>query len=348
MDIDSSRESSPAAYRRKMLKLPGRSPKKRVAKMITNDLQRKSRPFMIAASQDNELTDVESGSSTTPLPPEPQIEIQKTETISKKKFDQSDKKEVEKKKVSVQYSGDSSDGPLSDIDDILCGNISDPEKHPMKEVIFSPENKFLPQVLERINGTGDDKEERKEEKVNDEENVAAKVKKPRGKKKKDSPRKTLLRKKTAKKLVVPEQEESEPIVKSRSKEKKTKTVRFLPLSERQIYHGRSWVPMTDVKEEESECSFDWINKFSELRVDEIADVNKNEKLLMSLWNRHLDKTAGAGKRHMDHIILDFLIHHASKMVQVNIVRNFVAHLTSFHQAGAIKQVTWPSKKKRQS
>merc|ERR1719410_1703560 len=27
------------------------------------------------------------------------------------------------------------------------------------------------------------------------------------------------------------------------------------------------------------------------------------------------------------------------MVQVNIVRNFVAHLTSFHQAGAIKQVT---------
>ena len=68
-----------------MLKLPGRSPKKRVAKMITNDLQRKSRPFMIAASQDNELTDVESGSSTTPLPPEPQIEIQKTETISKKK-----------------------------------------------------------------------------------------------------------------------------------------------------------------------------------------------------------------------------------------------------------------------
>ena len=178
--------------------------------------------------------------------------------------------------------------------------------------------------------------------------MAAKVKKPRGKKKKDSPRKTLLRKKTAKKLVVPEQEESEPIVKSRSKEKKTKTVRFLPLSERQIYHGRSWVPMTDVKEEESECSFDWINKFSELRVDEIADVNKNEKLLMSLWNRHLDKTAGAGKRHMDHIILDFLIHHASKMVQVNIVRNFVAHLTSFHQAGAIKQVTWPSKKKRQS
>merc|ERR1711867_108692 len=118
---------------------------------------------------------------STPLPPEPQIEIQKTETISKKKFDQSDKKEVEKKKVSVQYSGDSSDGPLSDIDDILCGNISDPEKHPMKEVIFSPENKFLPQVLERINGTGDDKEERKEEKVNDEENVAAKVKKPRGK-----------------------------------------------------------------------------------------------------------------------------------------------------------------------
>merc|ERR1719270_2665955 len=285
------------------------------------------------APHDNEPSDVES-----PVPLEPQIEIQKTETISEKKFNQSDRKDVEKKKVSVQYSGDSSDGPLSDIDDILCGNISDPEKHPMKEAIFSPENRFLPQVLERMNGTGDDKDVNQDVKVND-ESKKEEVKKPRGKKKKDSPRKTLLRKKTAKKLVVPDQEDSEPVVKQRLKEKKTKTVRFLPLSERQIYHGRNWVPMTEVKEEESECSFDWINKFSELRVDEIADVNGNEKLLMSIWNRHLDKTAGAGRRHMDYIMLDFLIHHATKMIKFNIVRNFVSHLTSFHQAGAVKQVT---------
>merc|ERR1712227_393322 len=28
-----------------------------------------------------------------------------------------------------------------------------------------------------------------------------------------------------------------------------------------------------------------------------------------------------------------------KMIKFNIVRNFVSHLTSFHQAGAVKQVT---------
>lgn len=41
-------------------------------------------------------------------------------------------------------------------------------------------------------------------------------------------------------------------------------------------------------------------------VDEIADINQSEKLMMTLWNRHLDTYSGLGARHMDTILLVLL------------------------------------------
>ena len=132
----------------------------------------------------------------------------------------------------MEYSSDSSEGPLSDIDDILTGNINDVEKHPMANLVFDPSNPFLDQVLERMSADDD-------EMSNDEADISTekKIKKKRKRKNdiKMSPRKSLLLKQTQDKLTV-----DDVTPKSKSKPK-IGVIKQLPISERQIYHGRNWV-----------------------------------------------------------------------------------------------------------
>ena len=134
--------------------------------------------------------------------------------------------------LTVEYSSDSSEGPLSDIDDILTGNINDVEKHPMANLVFDPSNPFLDQVLERMSADDD-------EMSNDEADASTekKIKKKRKRKNdiKMSPRKSLLLKQTQDKLTVDD-------VTPKSKNKpKIGVIKQLPITERQIYHGRNWV-----------------------------------------------------------------------------------------------------------
>lgn len=80
--------------------------------------------------------------------------------------------------LAVEYSSDSSEGPLSDIDDILTGNINDVEKHPLANLVFDPSNPYLDQVLEKMSADDD-------EMSNDEVNVASEKKIKRKRKKEE-------------------------------------------------------------------------------------------------------------------------------------------------------------------
>merc|ERR1712126_24885 len=173
--------------------------------------------------------------------------------------------------MGVEFHSESSDGFLSDIDDVLQGNVENLDLHQMKDLVFSTKNKYLGEVLQKFNSDEEPTAEKQEE---------VEVKKRVSKKKKDSPRKNLLKKKTARKITVKENEEKSEEKIHKKKGRKTNKLRFLPLGERQIYHGRNWVPMTAIKETESECYTDWINKFSGLRIDELVDMNSSEKVLM--------------------------------------------------------------------
>jgi len=233
--------------------------------------------------------------------------------------------------MGVEFHSESSDGFLSDIDDVLQGNVENLDLHPMKDLVFSTKNKYLGEVLQKFNSDEEPTAEKQEE---------VEVKKRVSKKKKDSPRKNLLKKKTARKFTVKENEEKSEEKIHKKKGRKTNKLRFLPLSERQIYHGRNWVPMTAIKETESECYTDWINKFSGLRIDELVDMNSSEKVLMTMWNTFLDRCCGAaGYRHMDSLTIEFLNEKASIIINRNIIRNFLAHPTAFHQIGAINPET---------
>jgi hypothetical protein len=147
-----------------------------------------------------------------------------------------------------------------------------------------------------------------------------------------------LQKKTSKKFAegkVPEVKETE-----QSKKKKvTSRVRLLPLSERQIVHGRNWIPMTEAREEESDCNSNWMLKFTELRISDIADINQGEGQIMKLWNLHMTKYHGSGLKNMDNIVLEFVNSQKGKILQHNLYRNLVAHLTNLHTAGVISAKT---------
>ena len=134
--------------------------------------------------------------------------------------------------LTVEYSSDSSEGPLSDIDDILQGNINDVDKHPLANLVFDPSNPYLDQVLERMSADDD-------EMSNDEVNVNSEKKTKRKRKKKNdlkmSPRKSLLLKQTQDKFAG-----DDDVPKTKAKPK-VGVIRQLPISERTIYHGRNWV-----------------------------------------------------------------------------------------------------------
>ena len=112
-------------------------------------------------------------------------------------------------------------------------------------------------------------------------------------------------------------------------------VRFLPLSERRVFHGLNWVPRSAAMEPEEDCSTEWLKEFSQQRIEDIADMNSSEKMIMTLWNSHMQGTSGPGVLHMDHVMTAFLLNHAETIVAKNLMRNFVSHATTFQQAGLV-------------
>ena len=102
-----------------------------------------------------------------------------------------------------------------------------------------------------------------------------------------------------------------------------------------MFHGRNWVPRSAAMEPEDDCSTEWFKKFSQLRIEDIADMNSSEKTLMTLWNNHMQSTSGAGVLHMDHVMTAFLLNHAETIVAQNLMRNFVSHATTFQRAGLV-------------
>ena len=326
------RDSSPA-YRRKVSKLPGRSPKKLVLKKPS-----KHRPRYKDTSATG--SDEDLGTSTAV--------ISDSEKVSGKTTDSSSGTvQPPRKKVKLVFT-ESSDGFLSDIDDILKGDITDPESHPMRDAIFSPNNKHRDEVMLRLSEKEDDVEEQPKPKMSTKKGIKNGNKKKSeevsktGKKKivvkKPSPRKALLKKKTNKKLAEEKSQEVEEPVQPK-KTKVTRRVRLLPLAERQIFHGRNWIPMTEAREEESDCNCDWMLKFSELRITDIADINQAEGKMMKMWNLHMNKYHGNGIRNMEDIVLEFVSDQKTLILQHNLYRNLVAHLTTLHKAAVISTGT---------
>merc|ERR1719481_1076043 len=242
------------------------------------------------------------------------------------------KTKIVKPLLKLEFSSDAgTEGPLSDIDDILTGSIPNLESHPLADSVFHPSNPHLKDVMERICGDG----EEIEEDAVDAEALPEKKKKER----KKVERKPKSENRDMRKGLVSgaRRPRSDSDTSGHTTRKKVPVRK--PLSARQIYHGRNWVPLQPEQEEE-ECQCDWVMDYTRKKLEDIVDLNSAEKIMMNLWNKHVNKYQGRGIMHMDKVVMDFLTERSHTIVELNLYRNFVIHLSGLHQANIISSETF--------
>jgi hypothetical protein len=175
--------------------------------------------------------------------------------------------------MKIEFSSDTgTEGPLSDIDDILTGSIPDLGTHPLANIVFNQSNPHLKDIMKRISGLDDDEDTKVEAEPEKNRKERKKVEK--------KPKAEGLQKKVLKK------------VHSDSDSGNTRRkiiIQKLPLSSRQIYHGRNWVPVSVHGEEEDECECSWVMDYTGKKLEDIIDLNSGEKTMMNLWNKHVNK-----------------------------------------------------------
>jgi len=106
-----------------------------------------------------------------------------------------------------------------------------------------------------------------------------------------------------------------------------------------MYDSRKLVPMEEFEEKQEDYDVDWMSKYMKRKLDNIVDLNCGEKTMMNLWNKHILQYRGFGICHMDKIVLDFLWERSHTIVEQNLYRNFVTHLSALHRINAITRET---------
>ena len=189
--------------------------------------------------------------------------------------------------MKIELSTDTgTEGPLSDIDDILSGSIPHLESHPLAEAVFDPSNKHLKEIMKKISESEkEDKQNGADQKEKRECEAEKKVKEKKTAEKKAKPE--VERRKVLKKAHERMQTDSDSSGKGRQRVQ----IKKLPLTSRQIFHGRNWVPMTEFGkgEEEAECECEWVMDYTRNKLEDFVDLNSGEKTMMNLWNKHVNK-----------------------------------------------------------
>jgi len=230
--------------------------------------------------------------------------------------------------MKIELSSDAgTEGPLSDIDDILSGSVPDIQDHPLGNIVFRKSNPHLKKIMKLMKSEVEDEvvgEDMIAEGVSKEVEMTTEKESKKAKKKPKAPGLKKVSKKVS--------SESDT-------SRKMPKVRKMPLSSRQIYHARNWVAMSQFGEDEEECEYGWIVDFTKLKLDDIVDLNSGERKMMDLWNKHIIKYQGRGIRHMDIIVKDFLTERSHTIVELNLYRNFITHMSGLHYINAITSET---------
>ena len=74
-------------------------------------------------------------------------------------------------------------------------------------------------------------------------------------------------------------------------------------------------------------------------LEDIVDINKGEKTLMTMWSEHVIKYVGLGQEDLARVLSDFVKSHFNAVSNLRLYCNFVCHVTTMQQAGLIAQET---------
>ena len=104
--------------------------------------------------------------------------------------------------------------------------------------------------------------------------------------------------------------------------------------DRLLYHVRNNQPISSGEVEEEE-SYDWLNDLSQKQTDDFVDLNEGEKAFFKLWNTHLHNNPCYGDIMMIKILDMFISEYGVRIYRKNLYKNFMLHLSNFHQFGII-------------
>ncbi|XP_037074134.1 polycomb protein suz12-like [Pollicipes pollicipes] len=86
---------------------------------------------------------------------------------------------------------------------------------------------------------------------------------------------------------------------------------------------------------EGEHDHTWLRTKTRRMIYEFSDVNEGEKALMVMWNLHVMKYNFVGDLQMPAALSLFIEQHGATIVNRNLYRNFVLHLSSLYDFGVI-------------
>lgn len=109
-----------------------------------------------------------------------------------------------------------------------------------------------------------------------------------------------------------------------------------PIDDRQIYHVLNNIAVTNGEPEATE-SYKWLVDLSKNLIDEFVDLNVGEKEFFKLWNSHIFANPCYGDKMMISILEKFIDLHSLEIVQKNLYKNFILHLTSLLDFGILNQ-----------
>ncbi|RWS10099.1 Polycomb protein suz12-B-like protein [Dinothrombium tinctorium] len=120
---------------------------------------------------------------------------------------------------------------------------------------------------------------------------------------------------------------------------------FVSGHDRLYYHTATCMPISPQEiDEDSEAENDpeWMRIKTQLMIDEFTDVNEGEKEVMKLWNLHVMKHGFVGDCQIPLALQKFVDNNWRDIVNKNLYKNFIAHLSNLFDYGLLSATTMRS------
>ncbi|CAO1436846.1 unnamed protein product [Diamesa tonsa] len=108
------------------------------------------------------------------------------------------------------------------------------------------------------------------------------------------------------------------------------------------YHSETCIPIMPKEldyDSEGESDPKWLQRTTKQMIDEFTDVNEGEKELMKMWNLHVMKYGFVGDCQISLACDLFIENNGIELLERNLYRNFVIHMTSLFNYGLISPET---------
>lgn len=107
---------------------------------------------------------------------------------------------------------------------------------------------------------------------------------------------------------------------------------------RMYYHSQTCLPLMAKEfddDSEEELDPEWLRNKTQNMLDDFTDVNEGEKAIMQMWNLHVMHHNYLAEKQIPSACYAFIEAYGAEIIEKNLYRNFVLHLSNFVDYGLI-------------